>query len=78
MVHGPNLNLLGEREVSIYGRLTIKEIDRDLRAEAKKLKVKVAVIQSNHEGKIVDTIGKACKTYDGILINPAPRRDDEE
>ena len=71
VVHGPNLNLLGEREVSIYGRLTIKEIDRDLKAEAKKLKVKVSIVQSNHEGRIVDAIGKARKTYDGILINPA-------
>ena len=71
VVHGPNLNLLGAREVGIYGRVTIKEINQALEREAKARKVVLKIIQSNHEGKIVDLIGKAPKSFDGILINPA-------
>ncbi len=71
VLHGPNLNLLGERETGIYGRVTMRDINDALRAEARKHKVKISFEQSNHEGKIVDTIGKARKSYNGILINPA-------
>ena len=71
VIHGPNLNLLGGREVSIYGRVTIREIDQALRQEARARKLTLTIVQSNHEGKIVDLIGKAPKNFDGILINPA-------
>lgn len=71
VIHGPNLNLLGAREVGIYGRITMKEINAELSKDAAKLGVKVSFVQSNHEGKIVDQIGSARTKFQGILINPA-------
>ena len=71
VIHGPNLNLLGTRETSVYGRTTIQEINKALTREAKELGVALTIEQSNHEGKIVDMIGAAPKSYQGILINPA-------
>ena len=71
VIHGPNLNLLGKREVDIYGDVTIEEINKDLKTLAKAKKVTLDIIQSNHEGEIVERIGKAKSRYDAILINPA-------
>ena len=72
VVHGPNLNLLGRREVDIYGNVTIDKINRALEKKAKEKCVRTEIIQSNHEGEIVDAIGKArSKGINGILINPA-------
>lgn len=71
VIHGPNLNLLGARETSIYGQVTLKGINAELTAEAKKLGVQLTFAQSNHEGKIVDLIQDARGRYAGILINPA-------
>jgi 3-dehydroquinate dehydratase-2 len=71
VIHGPNLNLLGTREVAVYGTASYREINRALAAAAAKRGVKLKVVQSNHEGKIVDWIGQSGKAYDGILINPA-------
>ncbi len=71
VIHGPNLNLLGGREMAIYGRGTIQEINQTLQREARGKKVGLKIVQSNHEGKIVDLIGRARKQFDGILINPA-------
>ncbi len=72
VIHGPNLNLLGLREVHVYGTVTLKEIDASLRKEALKCKAQLTIVQSNHEGKLVDLIGKARQNrFEGILINPA-------
>jgi len=71
VIHGPNLNLLGQREPGIYGRSTLAEINRQLKKLAKKLKVVLTAIQSNHEGKIVDLITTSKGKFGGILINPA-------
>ncbi len=71
VIHGPNLNLLGQRETGIYGRQTIQDINKALEKEAGVLGAAVTMTQSNHEGKIVDLIGKARQKYAGILINPA-------
>ncbi len=71
VIHGPNLNLLGTREVDVYGRVTLKEINLLLGREAALLGVKLKIVQSNHEGKIVDLIGEARGSFKGILINPA-------
>ncbi len=72
VIHGPNLQLLGQREPQVYGKVTIKEINTSLKKEAKKRCVKLDIIQSNHEGEIVDLIGKAsANKYKAILINPA-------
>ena len=72
VIHGPNLNLLGTREPSIYGYLTLAKINSLLKLEAKKYKVSLVIKQSNHEGEIVDLFGSAGKNkFQGILINPA-------
>ena len=68
-LHGPNLNLLGQREPGIYGALTLAEINRLLEEEGFKLQAKVFSVQSNHEGILVDTIHGALGQYQGILIN---------
>lgn len=71
VIHGPNLNLLGEREVNIYGKVSLDDINKKLQNVAERLKVKLEFVQSNHEGEIVDLIGKAKKEFAAILINPA-------
>lgn len=71
MLHGPNLNLLGQREPGIYGSVTLAEINRQLEQEAQKLETKVVTLQSNHEGDLVDAIHDAQGQHQGILINAA-------
>jgi len=71
VIHGPNLNLLGTREVDVYGSVTISDINADLEKAAKAKGVSLEILQSNHEGEIVDVIGKAKGKFDAILINPA-------
>lgn len=71
VIHGPNLDLLGTREPAVYGKITLKKINRQLTLLAKQKKVKLTIAQSNHEGKIVDLIGTSRKKFDGIMINPA-------
>jgi 3-dehydroquinate dehydratase-2 len=69
VLHGPNLNLLGQREPGIYGSLSLAEINRLLEEEGKKLQAKVSPLQSNHEGVLVDAIHAALGQHEGILIN---------
>lgn len=71
VIHGPNLKLLGSREVNVYGKITINGINKDLEAMAKSNKVSLEIVQSDHEGDIVELIGKAKTKFDAILINPA-------
>ena len=71
VLHGPNLNLLGTREPGIYGSDTLETINRLLRELAQELGGSVSIVQSNHEGVLVDAIHSALGTADGILINPA-------
>lgn len=71
VIHGPNLNLLGDREVNLYGKVTLKEINDELKKIAGKAKVELKAVQSNHEGEIVELIGKTKGKFDAILINPA-------
>ena len=71
ILHGPNLNLLGKREKSIYGATTLKEIEKELSALAKKKGVDVTFFQSNHEGEIVSKIQEADEVHDAIVLNPA-------
>ena len=71
VLHGPNLNLLGQREPEVYGRTTLAEIDADLAARAKELDAEIDCFQSNHEGELVDRIQQAMGSADAILINPA-------
>lgn len=69
VLHGPNLNLLGQREPGIYGRVTLDEINQLLEQEGQSLKTKVSTLQSNHEGALVDAIHSAQGLHQGILIN---------
>ena len=69
VIHGPNLNLLGQREPGIYGSISLAQINRLLEAEGLKIQAKVIFIQSNHEGILVDAIHEALEQHQGILIN---------
>ncbi len=72
VIHGPSLNLLGQREPDVYGKTTLEEIDRRLQKIAKSNRIELEIVQSNHEGEIVDMIGQANKRgFKAILINPA-------
>ena len=70
VIHGPNLNLLGSRETSIYGSQTLDEINNSLKKLAEELGIEITIKQSNHEGEIVDLIQNS-KDYSAILTNPA-------
>ncbi len=71
VVHGPNLNLLGEREPEIYGRVTLHEINNRVRVLGRELGLEVETFQANGEGEIVDQI-QACRGRAKlIIINPA-------
>lgn len=69
VLHGPNLNLLGQREPGIYGDLTLADINQMLEAEGRSLQTQVTPLQSNHEGILVDAIHQALNQHQGILIN---------
>jgi len=69
VIHGPNLNLLGAREPEVYGTLSLEEINRMIAAEALRLGLEIAVMQSNSEGEIVDAIQR--HDFDAVIINPA-------
>lgn len=71
VIHGPNLQLLGRRQPAVYGEATLTEINRRLQQEARRLGVTLEILQSNHEGAIVEAIGQANGHCAGILINPA-------
>ena len=72
VIHGPNLNLLGIREVNIYGPMKLEEINKNLEMAAKQNGFEIEFFQSNHEGDIVDAIQESLTDgTKGILINPA-------
>ena len=56
VLHGPNLNLLGRREPHIYGTLTLEDINQHLRSQADELDVDLEIVQSNHEGALLDAL----------------------
>ena len=68
IIHGPNLNLFGTRETSIYGSVTLDQINVRIQEAAGDNEVRI--VQSNHEGVIIDTIHDARTWADGIVINP--------
>ncbi len=71
VIHGPNLNLLGDRETDIYGQTSLEEIDQALKDRAKSDGIDIECFQSNHEGDIVEKIQSGKDEVDGLLINPA-------
>jgi 3-dehydroquinate dehydratase II len=70
VLHGPNLNLLGEREPRIYGSQTLAEVDEQISAEARRLGVDARCEQYNGEGQLIDALHAARKQYAGVIINP--------
>jgi 3-dehydroquinate dehydratase II len=70
VIHGPNLNLLGERQPEIYGRMTLPEINEFIATAARDLGASVDCVQYNGEGEIITAIHNARSSYDGIVINP--------
>ena len=70
VLHGPNLNLLGEREPAVYGAMTLAQLDRLILAEASRLGLRVRIFQSNHEGELIDLLHKHRRWAEGVLINP--------
>jgi 3-dehydroquinate dehydratase-2 len=71
IVHGPNLNLLGEREPEVYGSKTLRDLNSEIKKIALSKKIKVRFFQSNSEGEIIDCLHKNRKWATGIVINPA-------
>ena len=71
VLHGPNLNLFGRREPQIYGTLTLAEINQRLEALARELEVELVIVQSNHEGALVDALHEHIDQAAGAVINPA-------
>lgn len=71
VLHGPNLNMLGQREPEVYGRTTLAEIDEQLIHRGQAMGVAVTCKQSNHEGQLIDWIHEAFLAHvDGFMINP--------
>jgi len=70
VIHGPNLNLAGEREPGVYGGDTLEEINRKIARRAKELDLEVECFQGNGEGELIGAVHKAMGTADAIIINP--------
>ncbi|ADO77035.1 type II 3-dehydroquinate dehydratase [Halanaerobium praevalens] len=70
IIHGPNLNMLGIREPEIYGGTNLAALNNDLKKKAKEIDLELEIIQTNHEGEIVDFLQQNYKELSGIVINP--------
>ena len=70
LIHGPNLNLLGKREPKVYGHDTLEEVNARLASWAENEGIELRIVQSNHEGEIIDAIQQASAWAAGIVINP--------
>jgi len=71
VIHGPNLNMLGDRETDIYGNANLEEINDSIKKEGSSLGFEVDAFQSNDEGSLVSKLQEAQAKYDVIIINPA-------
>ena len=69
VIHGPNLNILGEREPGVYGSETFEKLNSDIMAHAEELGVECEIYQSNHEGAIIDRLHEARKDCAGVVLN---------
>jgi 3-dehydroquinate dehydratase-2 len=70
VLHGPNLNMLGRRQPEIYGRTTLAEINAALQVRAQQVGAALLMVQSNHEGALIDVLQAEGWDADGIIINP--------
>jgi len=70
VVHGPNLNMLGLREPEIYGTKNLEMLNQELKEEAENLDLEIEIMQSNHEGEIVDFLHQNYKELAGLIMNP--------
>ncbi|MEA3287189.1 MAG: type II 3-dehydroquinate dehydratase [Candidatus Marinimicrobia bacterium] len=70
IIHGPNLNLLGSRDPEQYGTLTLDKVNTAIRKKSRELNLETRIIQTNHEGRIIDLLHRRRKWADGIIINP--------
>lgn len=71
VIQGPNINILGLREVGVYGAMKMEEIHEQMKIAASQNNVELEFFQSNFEGEIIDKIQECLGTVDGIIINPA-------
>lgn len=69
LLHGPNLNLLGERETGIYGKDTIEHINAEIQEAAEEMGIDCEIRQSNHEGTLIDLLHGARGQFEGVVIN---------
>ena len=70
IIHGPNLNLLGSRDPEQYGTLTLSKVNTAIRKKARNLNLETRIIQTNHEGRIIDLFHRRRKWADAFIINP--------
>lgn len=74
VLHGPNLNLTGFRETSVYGSRPLEDIDADIMKRAQHLGVEARILQSNHEGQLIDAIHEHKAWATGIIVNAGGSR----
>ena len=70
LIHGPNLNLLGQRNPEVYGDLTLEKLEEAVAARAAQLGAGVQAFQSNHEGELIDALHAAGQSCQGVVFNP--------
>lgn len=70
VLHGPNINLTGFREPDLYGKRPLSEIDAEIQETAEELSINVRILQSNHEGVLIDTLQEHREWANGVIINP--------
>jgi len=71
VINGPNLEILGKREINIYGNITLVEINSNLKSISDKENADIFFYQSNIEGELINTINSKAKNFDALIINPA-------
>ena len=71
ILNGPNLNLLGNRELEIYGTNTLEDIEKECKNKCMEFKLECNFFQNNNEGDIINHIHSVQNNYDGLIINPA-------
>jgi 3-dehydroquinate dehydratase-2 len=70
VLHGPNLNLIGQREPDIYGSMTLSEIDQELKSSGAEMGLEVRTLQANGEGALIDALHEAQGWASGVIFNP--------